>query len=47
MRCIVKVAFPVESSNHAAKSGKLQKNLKAIVDDLKPEAAYFFAQEGR
>lgn len=47
MRCIVKVAFPVESSNESARNGNLQKHLKAIVDDLKPEAAYFLAERGQ
>ncbi len=47
MRCIIKVNFPVERSNEAAKSGKLAKNLKSILDDLKPEAAYFTAERGQ
>jgi hypothetical protein len=47
MRCILKVQFPVEKSNEAMKTGKLQKALKSIVDDLKPEAAYFTAERGQ
>lgn len=47
MRCIVKVNFPVEKSNEAMKSGKLQKNLQSIVEELKPEAAYFTAERGQ
>jgi hypothetical protein len=47
MRCIVKVTFPVEKSNEAMKTGKLQKALKSIVDEIKPEAAYFTAERGQ
>jgi hypothetical protein len=47
MRCIVKVNFPVEKSNEEMKSGKLQKNLQSILDELKPEAAYFWAEHGQ
>jgi hypothetical protein len=46
MRCIVKVSFPVETSNEAIKSGKLQKAVKSILEQLKPEAAYFTAERG-
>ena len=47
MRCIVKVTFPVEKSNEAMKTGKLQNALKSIVDEIKPEAAYFTAERGQ
>lgn len=47
MRCIVKVTFPVEKSNEAMKTGKLQKALKSIVDEIKPEAVYFTADRGQ
>lgn len=47
MRCILKVTFPVEKGNEAMKSGKLQKTIKSIVDELKPEAAYFTAERGQ
>ena len=47
MRCIVKVTFPVEAGNEAIRTGKLQKNIKSILDELKPEAAYFYAEHGR
>jgi hypothetical protein len=46
MRCIVKVNFPVETSNEAIKSGKLQKTIKSVLETLKPEAAYFTAERG-
>lgn len=47
MRCIIKVQFPVEKSNEAAKAGKMSKSLKAILDEIKPEAAYFTAERGQ
>lgn len=47
MRCIIKVNFSVEKSNEAAKSGQLGKKLKSILDELKPEAAYFTAEHGQ
>jgi hypothetical protein len=43
MRCIIKVTIPVETGNEAIRTGKLQKTMKGIIDELKPEAAYFFA----
>lgn len=47
MRCIVKVTFPVEAGNEAIRSGKLQKLVKDVIDDLKPEAVYFTAERGQ
>ena len=34
MRCIVKVTFPVEAGNEAIKSGKLQKMIKGVIDEM-------------
>ena len=42
MRVMIKFALAVESSNAAIRTGKLQKVMHQIVEDLKPEAAYFF-----
>jgi hypothetical protein len=41
----MKVSFPVEAGNAAARNGTLGSTVKGILDDLKPEAAYFIANE--
>jgi hypothetical protein len=38
---MIKFALPVEASNTAIRTGKLQKVMQQIAEDLKPEAAYF------
>lgn len=45
MRMLMKVSFPVEAGNAAARSGSLGAKVKGILDELKPEAAYFVANE--
>ena len=46
MRIMIKYAFPVDSGNSAIRSGKIEKVFRQIFEDLKPEAAYFFAEGG-
>lgn len=45
MRMLLRVSIPVESGNAAAKDGSLGPIIEGILDDLKPEAAYFFADD--
>lgn len=47
MRFLLKVNMPVEAGNAAAKEGKLGETIQSILDDLKPEAVYFAADNGR
>ena len=47
MRFIVKAEMPVEPANEAAKEGNMAERIKAILEDLKPEAAYFIAASGK
>ena len=47
MRFLLKVNIPVESGNAAAKAGKLGATIQSILDELKPEAAYFTDSNGQ
>jgi len=47
MRCLLKVNMPVEAANAVAKAGKLGSTIESILEDLKPEAAYFTVTDGQ
>ena len=47
MRFILKIEFSVEAGNAGIKDGSLAKTIQSILDDLKPEAAYFLALDGK
>ena len=46
MRVLLKVKFPIEPFNGAVKDGSAGKKIKRILDETKPEAAYFTAIDG-
>jgi hypothetical protein len=46
MRVCLKIQIPVEAGNKAITDGKLQSMLEEYLGRLKPEAAYFFPQDG-
>jgi len=45
MRMLLRVSIPVEAGNAAAKAGTLGPTIERILADLKPEAAYFLADD--
>ena len=47
MRVLVKVEFPVEVANAAMKAGTMPRTIQAILDEQKPEAAYFLDSNGK
>jgi hypothetical protein len=42
---LLRASIPVETGNAAAKAGTLGSTVERILADLKPEAAYFFADD--
>ena len=47
MRVLLKLSFPVEIGNEAVANGTLSKTIQSILAEQKPEAVYFFAQDGK
>jgi hypothetical protein len=47
MRTMLRAVFPVEQANAAVKNGALGKVLEAAIANLKPEATYFAAYDGK
>jgi hypothetical protein len=45
MRMLLRVSIPVEAGNAAARAGTLGSTIEGILADLKPEAAYFLADD--
>lgn len=45
MRMLLKVGIPVETGNAAVANGTLGTTIQKILGELKPEAAYFVANE--
>jgi hypothetical protein len=46
MRFMVEVIWDTEKGNELARKGNLGKIAQSILEEIKPEAAYFLAQEG-
>jgi hypothetical protein len=46
MRVFLKASMTVDTGNQAIRSGKLPETIQAILDEQKPEAAYFIAEGG-
>jgi len=43
----MKIELPVEAANRLAKSGTLGSTIQSILEEQKPEAAYFIEMNGR
>lgn len=46
MRMMLKVRFPMEPANRALEAGRFGRIIEATIERLKPEASYFFADNG-
>jgi hypothetical protein len=46
MRFLLKVSIPTESGNERVLDGSLSKTIESILNELKPEAAYFAEEQG-
>ena len=47
MRMLLKAQLDVDKSNQALSEGRMQEALQSVLDDLKPEAAYFTSLDGK
>jgi hypothetical protein len=47
MRMLLKASIPVETGNEAYKSAALQRTFQSAAEALKPEAMYFFPEDGK
>src|SRR5262249_22186016 len=46
MRMMMKISMPVEKSNQAVNDGSLPKLIESTLAQIKPEAAYFYGDNG-
>ncbi len=47
MRFLFKATWDIEAGNALAKAGTLGTTVQSILEELKPEAAYFLAEDGK
>ena len=47
MRFLIKASCDIEAGNKLAKDGTLGSTVQSILEELKPEAAYFLAENGK
>jgi len=47
MRFLLRVSMSTEKFNQAAREGSAPEKMRRILEDLKPEAAYFVAHDGK
>ncbi len=46
MRMMLRWTVPVDRGNEAIKDGTLSQTIESLIDELKPEAAYFWPENG-
>ena len=46
MRMMLRFSFPTKEGNETLRTGRIQQLLQNVVQDLKPEAAYFYSDRG-
>lgn len=47
MRTMLKVTFPVEAGNRSIKDGTLPKTIQSFIQQWRPEASYFYPENGK
>lgn len=47
MRMLFKVSMDIEASNKAIKDGTLQKLIQSTYETIRPEASYYYAENGK
>lgn len=47
MRWMIKFSIPVSDGNEFVKTGTIGQNFHSLMEDFKPEAAYFFPENGQ
>lgn len=47
MRMLLKASIPVEKGNESFQSGTMAQGIQSLMETLKPEAAYFFPEDGK
>ena len=47
MRMLLKASLPTEAGNAGIRDGSMMENMGSILEDAKPEAVYFFIENGK
>ena len=47
MRTMIRWTVPADKGNGSIAEGTMQKSIESMLRELKPEAAYFFANDGK
>ena len=47
MRVLLKASLSLDAANQAVRQGKISETIRSILEDQKPEAAYFVAENGK